>query len=141
LKLREEETEGSVTGMEGNTILIVDDEPNLLRAMNVRLKAAGYKVIAAMDGMQAVMMTHKHNPDLVILDIRMPGGSGLTVLEKLKASLKTRRIPVIVASAFSDEDIMDKARLLGAAKFFRKPFEIDDLLKAIEEALPAKASA
>jgi CheY-like chemotaxis protein len=119
----------------GKTILVVDDDENLVRALSIRLKAAGYDVVAAMDGMQAVMMTHRRDPDLLILDIRMPGGSGITVMDKLQGSIKTRRIPVIVASAFDDDETKQKVQELGAFKFFRKPFETDDLLKAIEEAL------
>lgn len=121
--------------MAGKTILVVDDDENLVRALSIRLKAAGYDVVAAMDGMQAVMMTHRRDPDLLILDIRMPGGSGITVMDKLQGSIKTRRIPVIVASAFDDDETKQKVQELGAFKFFRKPFETDDLLKAIEEAL------
>lgn len=121
--------------MAGKTILVVDDDEDLVRALSIRLKAAGYDVVAAMDGMQAVMMTHRRDPDLLILDIRMPGGSGITVMDKLQGSIKTRRIPVIVASAFDDDETKQKVQELGAFKFFRKPFETDDLLKAIEEAL------
>jgi len=115
-------------------ILVVDDDENLLRALSIRLKAAGYTVYAAMDGMQAVMMTHKREPDLIILDIRMPGGSGLTVLDKLRGSMKTRGIPVIMVTAFDDEETKEKVRELGAFRYFRKPFDTDELLKAVEEA-------
>ena len=99
--------------MAGKTILVVDDDENLVRALSIRLKAAGYDVVAAMDGMQAVMMTHRRDPDLLILDIRMPGGSGITVMDKLQGSIKTRRIPVIVASAFDDDETKQKVQELG----------------------------
>jgi CheY-like chemotaxis protein len=121
------------------SILVVDDDENLVRALSIRLRAMGYEVFAAMDGMQAVMMTHRKEPDLIILDIRMPGGSGLSVMDKLRGSIKTRHIPVIVETAFDDEETKQKVKELGAFKYFRKPFETDDLLKAIEEALSADA--
>ncbi len=124
--------------MERKKILIVDDEQNILKALSLRFKAAGYDVVVAMDALQAVMMTHRHNPDLMILDIRMPGGGGLSVLEKLKSSIKTRNIPVIVASAFDDDETRLKAKELGAVKFFRKPFDTEDLIKAVEEELNPK---
>lgn len=122
-------------------VLVVDDDENLLRALSIRLKAARYSVFAAMDGMQAVMMTHKREPDLVILDIRMPGGSGITVMDKLRSSIKTRSIPVIVVTAFDDEETKEKVRELGAFRFFRKPFDTDELLKAVDEAFAQESPA
>ena len=127
--------------MSDKVILVVDDDENLLRALSIRLKAAGYTVFAAMDGMQAVMMTHKREPDLIILDIRMPGGSGITVLDKLHSSMKTRSIPVIMVTAFDDDETKEKVREMGAYRYFRKPFDTDDLLKAVEEAFEEEGSA
>lgn len=127
--------------MERKKILIVDDEQNILKALSLRFKAAGYDVIVAMDALQAVMMTHRHNPDLMILDIRMPGGGGLSVLEKLKSSIKTRNIPVIVASAYDDDETRAKTKELGAIKFFRKPFDTEELIKTVDEGLNSKRVA
>lgn len=125
--------------MPEKVVLVVDDDENLLRALSMRLKAGGYTVFAAMDGMQAVMMSHKREPDLIILDIRMPGGSGITVMDKLRSSIKTRSIPVIVVTAFDDDETKQKVSELGAFRYFRKPFDTNELMKAVEEAFAEEA--
>jgi CheY-like chemotaxis protein len=89
--------------------------------------------LAALDGLQAVMIVHKSKPDLVILDMRMPAGGGVLVLEKLSGSVQTMGIPVIVLTSF--RDAKDRAEQLGAFRFFTKPHDPDELLKAIEEAI------
>jgi DNA-binding response OmpR family regulator len=85
---------------EGNTIdkkkiLIVDDERDIVKALMIRLKNSGYDVVSAFNGVEGVSMAYGEKPDLIILDIRMPAGSGLSVAEQLKRSTHTRAIPII----------------------------------------------
>ncbi len=121
--------------MAGKKILIVDDDENLVKALSLRLRTSGYKVFGALDGMQAVMMSHKHDPDLIILDIRMPAGDGFSVMDKLGLSIKTQNIPVIVVTAFDDEYTKSRVNELGAFAYFRKPVDTDELLSSVHEAL------
>ncbi|MCJ7612985.1 MAG: response regulator, partial [Candidatus Aminicenantes bacterium] len=72
--------------MAEKTILVADDDPEIVKLLSIQLKRAGYEVLAAMDGLQAVMIVHKSTPDLIILDMLMPAGGGASVLEKLGGS-------------------------------------------------------
>ena len=76
-------------------ILIVDDERDIVKVLVIRLESSGYEVISAFDGAQGVFMAHKEQPDLIILDIRMPAGDGFSVAERLKRSTHTWTIPII----------------------------------------------
>lgn len=117
------------------SILIIDDDESVIRSLGTYLRKAGYKVLAAMDGVQAMMTAQKEQPDLIIMDIMMPGGDGLTVLDRLRVSTKTMTTPVIIISAYGEEDIAIKAEQHGASKFFRKPYDIHELLKTVEDLL------
>lgn len=121
--------------MSDKVILIVDDDEDFLQTLTIRMRTAGYKAVVAADGMQAVMMAQRHNPDLVVLDMRMPAGDGLSVMDKLSRSTKTMNIPVIVVTAYDDEATKQQVMGLGAVNYLRKPFEVEDLLKAIGDAL------
>ncbi len=84
-------------------ILVVDDEPDIVQAISMRLKSAGYTVISAMDGMQATNVALKETPDLIVLDIGMPAGSGHIVVQRLRDSIKTCHIPIIFLTARTAE--------------------------------------
>jgi CheY-like chemotaxis protein len=121
------------------TILVADDDPEIVKLLSIQLKRAGYEVLAAMDGLQAVMIVHKSTPDLIILDMLMPAGGGASVLEKLGGSIQTMGIPVIILTSF--EHTKERAEQFKAFRFFTKPHDPDELLKAIEEAIgPGKSS-
>ena len=103
-------------------VLIADDDKVLARLMTVGLKSRGWTVQVANDAMQALMFAMKApHPDVISLDIGMPGGTGFTVLEKLQQSSRTSQIPVVVVSGSITE--ADEARVvaLGAVAFLRKP--------------------
>jgi len=118
--------------MDRKKILIVDDDEALVRILSVNLSLEGYEVFAAFDGMSAVMSAHKINPDLIILDVRMPAGDGFSVVDRLKLSTKTFTIPIIILSALPKEDIEDKALRAGVTRCFAKPFDNAELLKYIK---------
>jgi CheY-like chemotaxis protein len=117
------------------TILVVEDEPRIVEVLTVRLRAAGYRVIAAADAVLAGMMALKHQPDLVLLDISMPGGNGLLVAERLQNGDTTAGIPVIFLTASRQPGLRAKAMALGAVAFFEKPYDAHQLLAAIARAL------
>jgi CheY-like chemotaxis protein len=115
-------------------ILVVEDDQNIARAISIRLKNAGYEVSVASDALSAVETAIKNVPDLVLLDISIPAGTGFTVAERIQ-TLVTTATPLIFLTASRKPGLRDKAKELGAAAFFQKPYEWDDLLGAIQLAL------
>ena len=116
-------------------VLLADDDKVLAHLLSSRLRALGWHVQIAQDAMQAVMFTKQSPPDVIILDISMPGGTGAQVLKTIKASTKTQDIPVIVLSGTIDP--ADEARMLelGATTFIRKPVEPDALVERMQAVL------
>lgn len=116
-------------------ILVVEDDLKIARALAVRLKANGYEVFAAHDAVMAPTVAAKHQPDLILLDISMPGGDGFLVAERLQHIVNTAGTPFIFITASKKPGLRDQAMELGAADFFEKPYDADELLKAIDLAL------
>lgn len=116
-------------------ILIVDDERDIVKGLTIRLQGAGYEVVAAFDGAQAIFVAHKENPDLILLDIRMPAANGFSVAEKLKHSANTSSIPVIFLTGSPERNSEEKAISLGARFYVKKPYDPEELLDAIKRAL------
>jgi DNA-binding response OmpR family regulator len=121
--------------MNGKKILIVDDDQDLLLALTPRLKANGYRVISAMDGISAISVARKETPELVILDLGLPAGDGFVVLERMRSLPDLVAIPVIVLSAWDPTDNGQRALDAGAVAFFQKPADNHDFLAAIRQAL------
>ena len=118
-------------------ILIVDDEPAILIVSRRRLEANGYEVITAESGKEGIEKAVTCEPDLILLDIIMPGLDGYEVCKRLKSSEKTREIPVIIFTASSPQDDSgEKAIEFGAVGYLTKPFESDDLLSIIARSFP-----
>lgn len=118
------------------SILFADDDPVFTQIVEAALKKAGWLVTVARDAMQAVMFAVRTPPDLIMLDITMPGGNGLAALQKLKASDKTRLVTVLVVSGTTDPALPAKALALGAVEFWPKPLDPVELparLKAVLE--------
>ncbi len=116
-------------------ILIVEDDKKIVAALTVRLKAEGYEAVAAFDAVMAGSVAAKERPDLVLLDISMPGGDGLLVAERLRKLPVPVNVPMIFLTASKKPGLRDQAMALGAAAFFEKPYEADQLLGAIKKAL------
>lgn len=121
--------------MEKKKILIVDDDQELVRILSVNLMAEGFDVCAAFDGVSAVMRAHRERPDLIILDVLMPAGNGLNVVEKLRASTKTFSIPIMFLSALPRDELKEKADQAGVIHFLTKPFDLDILLGMVKNLL------
>jgi len=122
-------------------VLIADDDRILTQMLSSRLQALGWVVDVALDAMQAVMFTRQHAPDIIVLDIAMPGGTGRQALHSLKASSKLRAVPVIVLSGSIEPDEEAKMVTLGAVEFLRKPIDADALDARLRAVLGDDAAA
>jgi DNA-binding response OmpR family regulator len=112
-------------------VLIVDDEPEIVRVLALRLQMAGYDVVAAADGAGALMTAATEQPDLVLLDIGLPYGDGHFVASRLRSNIKTAHIPILFLSARNAPDELDIARRSGAVGFIAKPYEPEELLRRV----------
>lgn len=120
-------------------ILVVDDEPQNVRLLEKRLRAAGHQVLTAPDGHSAVNLAQQHLPDLILLDLMMPDIDGLGVLAQLQEAEETAQIPVIFVSASNDTDQRIRALGLGGHDYITKPFHPEELLARVRAALRMKA--
>ena len=117
------------------TALVADDDRVQTLMLATRLKAKGFKVTVAYDAVQTWIAAIKTLPDVIILDIQMPGGTGIAVLKQLKASTKTSQIPVIVLSGSIDPQIVPTVIDLGADEFLPKPVDLDELYRTLSRLL------
>jgi len=116
-------------------ILVVDDEPDIVKTVSMRLKSSGYDVVTAMDGVQAVEVAMKERPDLIVLDIRMPQRDGHGVATRLRDSTETAFTPIIFLTASTTESDYQTAVGAGASKYITKPFAPEELVAAVEQLL------
>jgi len=123
--------------MSKKKILVVDDDKDLLKALDLRLNANGYDTVFASDGYSATKVAKDEKPDLIILDIGMPAGDGFVVLERLQENreLGLTHTPVIVLTARHPKGNKERALKAGARAFFQKPADNNELLGAIQKAL------
>jgi len=120
-------------------ILVVEDDKHIALALAVRLRAAGYDVITAPDAVLAVSLALKHRPDLILLDLLMPGGNGFLVAERIQDLEAMLGVPCIFLTASKQPGLREQARRLGAAGFFEKPYEAGTLLATIRATLEVPA--
>lgn len=112
------------------TILVCDDDHGLRELMKVTLSPR-YRVVEAADGQQAREALAAHRPDLVLLDVMLPGDSGLQVLEAIRNDDELHDVPVIVVSAWQTEEDKEAATRAGADAFLGKPFELEELTGSV----------
>ena len=117
------------------TILIVEDEKDIVKMLDYNLKKEGYKTLVAHDGEDALDMANTKHPDLILLDLMLPGLDGLEVCKELKSERKTSAIPVIMLTAKAQESDKVVGLELGADDYVTKPFDHDDLLQKINKLL------
>ena len=122
-------------------ILLVDDDKDLLYGMKIWLRANGYHVFFALDGTSAIAMAKVHKPDLIILDIGLPGGDGYMTMARLRTLMPLAHIPILVMTARDAMTHEKKALNAGAEGFFQKPFDNRQFLAAIQKALEPKPAA
>ena len=129
---------GQNSTLNGKTILIVDDDPEIVESVKIALQSEGYTVFYARDGNQGLALAERENPDLIILDMMMPKRSGFLVLEKLR---RTRRVPIRIIMVTANEGNRHKsyAETLGVDDYIRKPFAMDRLLDSVNRLLGQNA--
>ena len=115
------------------TILVADDDPVVTTMLSCFLKKQGYTVVIARDAMQAIMIAFRKPPDAIVLDVMMPGGTGVSVLRQLKHSVNTALIPVVVISGSVGRDGAAEVKQLGADHFMTKPPDLQELSAKLTE--------
>ena len=119
----------------GERLLVVDDEPNLLRAVAAMLRAEGYEVTTARSGRDALMHVAKSVPDLVVSDIRMPGMDGYQLARSLRDSPRTSLVPIVFLTAKGETEDRVEGFRTGVDAYLTKPFEPEELLAVIRSIL------
>jgi two-component system, response regulator, stage 0 sporulation protein F len=131
IKKREE------VGVMKEKILIVDDQFGIRILLNEVFQKEGYQTFQAANGIQALDILKKHDPDLVLLDMKIPGMDGIEILKRMKVI--DPDIRVIIMTAYGELDMIQEAKDLGALTHFAKPFDIDDIRAAVRKHMPQKA--
>jgi CheY-like chemotaxis protein len=116
-------------------ILLVDDYPDALEIWGLYLRSMGYEVIEAEDGLKAVEQAHLYKPDIIVLDLELPGITGFEAAIRLRESARTREIPLIAATGYSHVKQLDQARSSGFDAIIVKPCEPAALVAEIERLL------
>ena len=114
------------------TVLLVDDDVEIVEAVRYALESAGHNVVVARDGNQGLALAERENPDLIVLDMMMPKRSGFLVLEKLRR-LRTEPLPVIMITGNEGSRHKAYAELLGVSDYIRKPFPMERLISSVDK--------
>jgi DNA-binding response OmpR family regulator len=114
-------------------ILVVDDEPNIVKMVKSRLEANGYQVITAAGGQEGLIKAKAELPDLVVLDIMMPGMDGTQVGQALKLNAATNNIPVVFLTCLVEENEVPKQHIVAGNFILAKPFKAEELLEMIKK--------
>jgi CheY-like chemotaxis protein len=121
------------------SVLVVDDEPDIVLMVRTILELEGDSVIEAGTGEQALEVLEREEPDVVLLDIRLPGVDGWAVLERLRESGRLDGLPVLMVSAHSTPSTYQRAEEEGSSGYLTKPFTSDELLSKLEQVVPSAA--
>ena len=113
-------------------ILVVDDEPDILKVVTFRVKKLEYEVVTATNGQEALDLIQKEEPDLILLDIELPVMNGYEVCQRVKTNEKLKHIPIIFLTASSASKIAEKVKEFNADDYLIKPFDSEELLKKIK---------
>ncbi|MBF7052060.1 response regulator [Halomonas sp. KAO] len=116
-------------------VLVVDDEPNIVLSLEFLMQQAGFEVVTAENGENALARVAEGAPDLVLLDISLPGISGFDVLERLRGDPAHRRLPIIMLTAHGREVEREKGLALGADDYVTKPFSTQALVEKVKTLL------
>ena len=121
-------------------VLVADDDTSLVMALTVRLRDEGFEVVTAVDGYQALEKATCECPDLIILDIKMPCGSGPAVQERLQKMSRGQTVPIIYLTGLTSPDVDELIELPGVFAVMHKPFDGTQLVETIREALTPSAA-
>jgi DNA-binding response OmpR family regulator len=123
------------------TILVVDDDPQILTMLSIRLSKRGFQVVEACDGLQALEQARIHLPALVLLDVMMPGMNGWEVARELRNDEKLKNVGIVIVSAIGGRVNELTSPLYGADAYCNKPFEFSDLESKIRRVLEERRGA
>jgi CheY-like chemotaxis protein len=124
-----------------STILIVDDYPDALDVWRLYLRTEGFTVLTAADGLSALSVASQERPDLIVLDLELPGKTGIEVARVLRAQPSTQHIPLIAATGYSQARQLDVAREIGFDAIVIKPCDPEALVLEIRRLLPQRSTA
>ncbi|SFB85403.1 Response regulator receiver domain-containing protein [Marinospirillum celere] len=119
-------------------VLVVDDEPNIVLSLEFLMQQAGFEVTTAEDGEKALELVSSINPDILLLDISLPGISGFEVLENLRGQDAFKRLPIIMLTAHGREVEKEKGLALGADDYVTKPFSTQQLVEKVTKLIQEK---
>ncbi len=119
-------------------ILIADDDPEILTMLGIRLSKKGYQVLEAVDGNQTLSLAHKHHPDLVLLDVMMPGRNGWEVAKELRSADEFANVGIVMLTAIGEKVNEMTSPLYGADAYVDKPFDFSELEAKIKDVLSAR---
>ena len=122
----------------GKCVLIVEDNPLNMKLFSAMIAAQGCHVLQAEEGLRGLDLAHQEHPDLIIMDVQLPGMSGLEVTHSLKSDPQTQNIPIIVTTAYGYDD---EIRTSGCDAFMAKPIAITEFLEMVETLLTRSAPA
>ncbi|MFH1394636.1 MAG: response regulator [Candidatus Omnitrophota bacterium] len=114
-------------------ILVIDDELDILEVLSFRLEKAGYEIISAVNGKEALDILKKMIPDLILLDLRLPVIDGYEVCQRIKTDSKLKKIPVILLTASNVSKVEKTAKKFNVEGFIIKPFDYKDLIAKVEK--------
>ncbi|MFN8613428.1 MAG: response regulator [Vulcanimicrobiota bacterium] len=119
-------------------ILVVDDDEHILRSLSQYLELEDFQVVSASSGPEALTLFQQEKPDLLVLDVMMPGMDGFQVLEKLRGDPETASVPVLMLTARDQHNDILKGYQMGTTSYLVKPFNLDELVEAIREVFASK---
>ena len=120
----------------GKHVLVIEDEPNIIEAISFILSRDGWTVDTHSNGHDAVDVVRAKSPDLIILDVMLPGKSGYDILTELRDDDATRDLPVLMLTARGQTKDREMAQRIGASRFMTKPFSNAEVLEALHELVP-----
>lgn len=119
-------------------ILVADDEKNIAKLVKVNLERAGFEVVVASDGIEALKKVEEEKPDLIVLDIMMPRMDGITVLKKLKEKEETKSIPIVMLTVKAEDEDIFRGWQEGADSYLTKPFNPAEVVIIVQGILRDK---
>ncbi len=122
-------------------IMVVDDEPQIRTLVKVILEKEGYKMVGANSGKECLKKLKKEKPDIILLDVMMQGEDGWEILKEIKKNEKTKDLPVAMFTIRTSDDSVKKSLESGADAHINKPFDVEELLDAVEGLLGKPASS
>lgn len=120
-------------GKDMKRILVIEDEEEIVKVLVYKLKQSGFEVDVTFDSIMAVKAAHDHKPDLILLDMMLPGGGGIIALKNIRMATQLKFIPVIVLTGMKNEEKKSEIEKMGIAGYFEKPYDFPTLLSAINE--------